>query len=96
MQFVERWRVKLRVPIGGVAFGYNPLLFWLPKRGPQLIGVGKGIDIRGDENVTKLKVDLKTSFDATFTYAKDEWNEVTRENPFLREIKQDEWDFQVV
>ena len=94
-KFVERLRVKLRAPIGGIAFGYNPLLFWLPKRGPQLIGVGRGIDVYGGEEVSMLKEELKASFDETFRCARLEWNEVIKENPYLREIKEDEWDLQV-
>ena len=75
-KIVERLRVKLRAPIGEIAFGYNPLLFWLPKRGPQPLGVGgKGIDVKGDKDVKMVKVELKGSFDETFKASKDDWNE---------------------
>ena len=87
---------QLRAPIGGIAYGYNPLFFWLPKRGPQLIGVGGGgVDVRGGEDVAKLKAELKGVFDDTFRAAKGEWNDIARETTYLRQIEDEEWDFKV-
>jgi hypothetical protein len=39
----ERLRVKTRLPLGGFAMGHSPLTFWLPKRGPCMIGVGRHV-----------------------------------------------------
>jgi hypothetical protein len=41
--FWERLRVKTRLPLGGFAMGHSPLTFWLPKRGPCMIGVGRHV-----------------------------------------------------
>ncbi|GMI33709.1 hypothetical protein TrCOL_g8249 [Triparma columacea] len=96
-KFVERLRVKLRAPIGGIAYGYSPFLFWLPSRGPQLLGVGfPGLDISGGEDVGLLKEKLKCKFDDTFKIAKEEWNNIAKGTRYLRQIQDEEWDFKVV
>ncbi|GMI12987.1 hypothetical protein TrLO_g11077 [Triparma laevis f. longispina] len=93
---MEKLRVKLRLPIGAFAFGHNPILFYLPKRGPQLIGAGGLISLspESEPNVPKLKLQLKTEYDRVFEECRQVWNSET-EGQDSRMVEKSEWNFKV-
>ena len=85
--------MKLRLPIGCFAFGHNPLTFWLPKRGPQLIGRSEVIQLSpGGDDVPGLKNILKQAYDRMFEECMEIWNGES-EGKVQRKVTRDEWDF---
>ena len=106
-KFFKKWRVKLSLPLGGFAIGYCLPLFIIPKRGPNLIGIGEQIIINGKdveskdaevskEEITNLKRAIKKEVDQSFEYCREVWNN----NDFkdcgrVRLVESNEWDFVV-
>ena len=91
---MEKLRVKLRLPIGAFAFGHNPILFYLPKRGPQLIGVGNFIKVtpKTEHDVPNLKFQLKKEYDRVFEECRVVWNS-EKECKVPRMVAANEWNF---
>ena len=90
----ETLRVKLSLPLGGFAIGWCLPFFILPKRGPNVCGMGREIKIGGGNkaDVAGIKAQIKAEYDEAFVKCREVWNSKDMEGYVPWKIDENEWD----
>lgn len=86
--------MKLSLPIGGFAIGWCLPFFILPKRGPNVVGMGREIKLEGRSkgDVNQIKATIKAEYDELFPKCREVWNSPDLEGYVPWKIDENDWE----